>query len=96
MRLVLKILAVPFILITGLLYGVCKLFLILSGMMLGILSGLALLASIGILISSGWLPGLICVCIAFLISPFGLPKIAAWMTGKLGGVNYALRDFVTN
>lgn len=96
MRLVLKILAVPFILITGLLYGVCKLFLILSGMMLGILSGLALLASIGILISSGWLPGLICVGIAFLISPFGLPKIAAWMTGKLGGVNYALRDFVTN
>jgi hypothetical protein len=96
MRLVLKILALPFILVTGLLYGICKFLLIASGAVLGILSGIALLAAIGIMLSSGWLPGLICIGIAFLISPYGLPMIAAWMTGKLGGFNYALRDFVAS
>ena len=77
-------------------YGICKFLLIASGAVLGILSGIALLAAIGIMLSSGWLPGLICIGIAFLISPYGLPMIAAWMTGKLGGFNYALRDFVAS
>ena len=33
---------------------------------------------------------------AFLISPYGLPMAAAWLTGKIGGLNYALRDFLTS
>ncbi len=96
MRLVLKIFVLPFILITGIVYWMCKILLIMSGAVLGILSGIVFFAAIGIMFSSGWLPGLICISIAFLISPYGLPMIAAWMTGKLGGINYALRDFVTS
>ena len=94
MRLVLKILALPFIRVTGLLYGICKFLLIASGAVLGILSGIALLAAIGIMLSSGWLPGLICIGIAFLISPYGLPMAAAWLVGMIGGANHALKDFV--
>ena len=38
--------------------------------------------------------GAVVLTVAFLISPYGIPKLAAWLTGKLGGLNYALRDFV--
>ena len=39
MRLVFKILALPFVLITGILYLVCKFLVVSSGAVLGILSG---------------------------------------------------------
>ena len=43
MRLVFKILALPFVLVTGILYLVCKFLVITSGAVLGILSGIVLL-----------------------------------------------------
>lgn len=46
MRLVFKLLALPFILITGILYLVCKFLVITSGAVLGILSGIIFLASL--------------------------------------------------
>ncbi|MFR4415491.1 MAG: CD1845 family protein [Butyricicoccus sp.] len=30
------------------------------------------------------------------ISPYGLPMATAWLTGKIGGLNYALRDFLAS
>lgn len=94
MRLILKILAFPFMLITGILYIICKCLVIVSGAVLGILSGIILLVSVGILITSGIWAGAAWMAIAFLISPFGLPRLAVWLTGKLGGANYALKDFI--
>ena len=32
--------------------------------------------------------------IAFLISPFGLPKLAFWLLGKVQDLKYAIQDFV--
>ena len=96
MRLLLKIFALPFVLITGIVYWVCKVLLIMSGAALGILSCIAFFAAIGIMFASGWFQGIIFIGIAFLISPYGLPMIAARIVGTLGGVNYALRDFVAN
>lgn len=40
MRLVFKIVALPFVLVTGILYLVCKFLVITSGAVLGILSGI--------------------------------------------------------
>ena len=84
MRLIFKLLAFPFVLVTGLLYLVCKFLVIATGAVLGILSGIVFLASLVLF----WL------VIAFLISPYGLPMAAAWLVGMIGGANHALRDFV--
>ena len=96
MRLFFKILLLPFILITWILYGVCKLIVLASGMILGILSGLTLIAAVVLFFKTGVIPGVALLMVAFLISPYGIPKLAAWLTGKLGGLSYALRDFVTS
>ena len=96
MRLFFKILSLPFILITWILYGVCKLIVLASGMILGIVSGLTLVAAVVLFFKAGVIPSVAVLVIAFLISPYGIPKLAAWLTGKLGGLSYALRDFVTS
>ena len=96
MRLFFKILSLPFILITWILYGVCKLIVLASGMILGIVSGLTLVAAVVLFFKTGVIPGVALLMVAFLISPYGIPKLAAWLTGKLGGLSYALRDFVTS
>ncbi|MFR0838538.1 MAG: hypothetical protein ACLSHA_08295 [Neglectibacter timonensis] len=53
MRLVFKILALPFVLITGILYLVCKFLVVSSGAVLGILSGIIFLASLVLFFTAG-------------------------------------------
>ena len=38
--------------------------------------------------------GIIVLIFAFLISPFGLPMLAAWLLGKVQQLRYALRDWL--
>ena len=94
MRLIFKLLAFPFVLVTGLLYLVCKFLVIASGAVLGILSGIVFLASQVLFFTAGVWAGLAWLVIAFLISPYGLPMAAAWLVGMIGGANHALKDFV--
>ena len=94
MRLIFKLLAFPFVLVTGLLYLVCKFLVIASGAVLGILSGIVFLASLVLFFTAGVWAGLAWLVIAFLISPYGLPMAAAWLFGMIGGANHALKDFV--
>ncbi len=94
MRLIFKLLAFPFVLVTGLLYLICKFLVIASGAVLGILSGMVFLASLVLFFTAGMWAGLAWLVIAFLISPYGLPMAAAWLVGMIGGANHALRDFV--
>ena len=94
MRLIFKLLAFPFVLVTGLLYLVCTFLVIASGAVLGILSGIVFLASLVLFFTAGMWAGLAWLVIAFLISPYGLPMAAAWLVGMIGGANHALRDFV--
>ena len=94
MRLIFKLLAFPFVLVTGLLYLVCKFLVIASGAVLGILSGIVFLASLVLFFTAGVWAGLAWLVIAFLISPYGLPMAAALLVGMIGGANHALKDFV--
>lgn len=94
MRLIFKLLAFPFVLVTGLLYLIGKFLVIASGAVLGILSGIVFLASLVLFFTAGMWAGLAWLVIAFLISPYGLPMAAAWLVGMIGGANHALRDFV--
>lgn len=38
--------------------------------------------------------GIIVLIFAFLISPFGLPMLAAWLLGKVQQLRYALQDWL--
>ena len=94
MRLVGKLLALPFVMVTGILYLVCKFLVMASGTVLGILSGIMFLAALALFFAAGFWPGLSWLVVAFLISPYGLPMAAAWLTGMIGSINGALKDFV--
>ena len=39
--------------------------------------------------------GIAFLVLAFLVSPFGVPAIAAWLVDKLHWAKFALRDFIT-
>ena len=78
MRLLGKLLALPFVLVMGILYLVCK-FLVVSSVLFFI---------------AGFWPGLSWLVVAFLLSPYGLPMAAAWLVGMIGGVNGSLKDFI--
>ena len=69
MRLIGKLLALPFVLVTGILYLVCKFLVVVSGAVLGILSGIVFLAALALFFAAGFWPGLSWLVIAFLISP---------------------------
>lgn len=62
--------------------------------MLGLLSmGLALLG-LAVLVAYSPQNGLILLLIAFLISPFGLPKLTFWLLGKAQDLKFAIQDSV--
>lgn len=94
MRLILKLFALPFVMLTGILYLFCRFFVLASGAVLGILSGIVFLAAVALFFAAGFWPGMSWLIIAFLISPYGLPMLACWLVGMIGGINGALRDFI--
>lgn len=94
MRLILKMLVAPFVLITGILYLFCQFILIASGTVLGILSGVVFMAALTLFFVAGFWPGLSWLVIAFLLSPYGLAMVATWLIGIIGGINGTLRNFL--
>ena len=60
-----------------------KIYISVSGMILGILSFLVVLGSIAALIQKDATTFIQALVIAFLISPYGLPKIALWVTAYI-------------
>lgn len=60
MRLILKFIALPFMLATGILYLVCKFLVLASGAVLGIISGIVFLASLILFFTAGLWAGLSC------------------------------------
>lgn len=58
MRLIGKLLALPFVLVMGILYFVCKFLVVVSGAVLGIVSGIVFLAALVLFFAAGFWPGL--------------------------------------
>ena len=94
MRLILKLLAAPFALALTLASALFSFVLSVSGMILGLVSSLAFLASVLLLVTGQTTGGIAFMGAAFLISPFGLPALAGWLVKKLGGAGGALRSFI--
>jgi len=65
-----------------------------SGALLNIVSVLGSLLAVAVFFLSDRTGGLAILILAFLISPAGLPALAAWAVGGLGSVYCTMRNFI--
>lgn len=94
MRIVLKILAAPTMLLLTLTVAFCTFILMVTGVIFWILAVLVTIGAVLLFFSHQPAGGIAFLVIAFLISPYGLPALAAWFVGKLDGAKYLLQDFI--
>ncbi len=97
MRIVLKILAAPFVLALILAVAILVFLHGIAGAVLDVLCGLVVLLSLfALFIEKDTAYGLQGMIIAFCISPVGLPALAEWLIVKLDDFNYSLKCFITD
>lgn len=93
-KLLLKIVVAPVVLLLTLATWICVGLVYVSGLVLGLLSMVIALLGVAVLVTYSPQNGLILLVIAFLISPFGLPKLAFWLLGKVQDLKFAIQDLV--
>lgn len=95
MRLLLKILAAPLVVVlavgTALLAFLCG----IAEWLLNIVSGIIVLLALLAFVCGQFTNGGIALFLAFLVSPLGLPAVAGWVVDKLIDIDYSLRRFIT-
>ena len=94
LKLLLKIVVAPVILELTLFVWLCVGLVYVSGLVLGLISMVLALLGVAVLITYSPQNGIILMILAFLISPFGLPKVALWMLGKVQDLKYTIQDKV--
>ena len=96
MRIVLKILAAPFVLALTLAVAVLAFITCLASWALNILCLLCGVCGVfELFIQGNTSGGITALVLAFIVSPFGLPALAEWMIVKLDDLNYSLKCFIT-
>ncbi len=95
MKIILKILAAPFVLILTLTVAFMQFLFHISGWVFGLASGILGLIGVVTLFTGTVFNGIALLVIAFIVSPYGLPMLAVHLTVGLQKLNYALRDFIT-
>ena len=92
MRIIIKILLFPIVLALTLLVAFCRFFCLFSGMVLGIAAFLLFLLGIVVLFA-GRVDGFIgFLVLAWLVSPYGLPLAASWLTERVADFNHMLKS----
>ena len=94
LKLLLKILAAPVILLLTLAIWICVGGVYISGLVLGLISMVVALLGVAVLITYSPQNGLILLVVAFLISPYGLPMAAIWLLGKVQDLKFTIQDKV--
>ena len=94
MKLILKILVWPVIFALDLLTWIGALVLSHTAFLFGLASALITPAALLVLITTSVKNGVILLALAFLISPLGLPMLAARMLGGLASINTAMKTFL--
>ena len=92
MRIIIKILLFRIVLALTLLVAFCRFFCLFSGMVLGIVAFLLFLLGIVVLFA-GRVDGFIgFLVLAWLVSPYGLPLAASWLTERVADFNHMLKS----
>lgn len=94
MKLILKILVAPVIAILVIFIWLCALLLRLSAWVFGIVSTILGVLGLAVLILDNVTNGIIILVFAFLVSPMGLPMVAAWMIGQMQRFRYFVQDAI--
>ena len=94
MKFLLKILFAPIIVVLTLIIWTFALILRLSAWVLGIIGTVLGLLGLAILLLDSVTNGIIVLVIAFLVSPIGLPMLAAWTIGQMQMFRYFVQDTI--
>lgn len=94
MKFILKILFAPVIAVLVVLVSALALILNLSAWVFGIASTILGILGLAVLLLDNAVNGVIILIIAFLVSPVGLPMLAAWMLGQIQRFRYFIQDAV--
>lgn len=94
MKFVLKILFAPVIAVLVVLVSALALILNLSAWVFGVASTILGILGLAVLLLDNAANGVIILVIAFLVSPIGLPMLAAWMLGQIQRFRYFIQDAV--
>ena len=92
LKLLLKIVVAPVILVLTLFVWICVGIVYISG--LGLISMVIALLGVAVLLTCSLQNGIILLVMAFLISPFGLPLAAIWLLGKVQDLKFLIQDLV--
>lgn len=92
MRLILKILAAPLVAVLAIITWLFAFLLNLSSVVFGVAGTLLGICGVIIIFTNSVTIGIIVLVIAFLVSPFGLPMLAAWLLGQIQRLRYAIQD----
>ncbi len=94
MKPALKILAAPVALLLALTVALCSFLLSAVGFISWLASTAVFIGGLILLFTKHIGGGIAFIVIAFLVSPYGIPALAAWLLGILNTLRYTLRDFV--
>lgn len=94
MRILMKLLTAPIILVLMLFVWICSAMLYCSAFVFGLAGTIIGLLGLAVLVTYSVKNGVILLVIAFLVSPVGLPMAAAWLLGKIQDLRYAIQDQV--
>ena len=96
MRLILKLIAAPFIVLLTILVTVLLFLFSVSSFLLTTASIIMALLGVGLFFISYSVGGVIYLGIAFLLSPFGLQAVTGAVITGLNSLNLSLRQFITS
>lgn len=96
MRIILKILAGLATGLLALVVGVCSVVLLIAGFICWFLAVAAGIGGVVLLLTHHPAGGIAFLVIAFMVSPYGMPALIAWMVGKLNALRYSLKYFLLN
>jgi len=96
MKLLLKIIAAPFIAALTLFVWFCSAILYCSAYVLGLAGSLLGLLAVLVIVLDSVKNGLLLLLVAYLVSPLGLPMAAAWLLARVQDVKYTIIDALSD
>ena len=94
LKLLLKILVAPVILLLTVAIWICVGIIYISALALGLISMVVALLGVAVLITYSPQNGIILLVMAFLISPYGLPMTAIWLLSKVQNFQHLLQSII--
>lgn len=91
MKVILKVLTFPIVLILDLFTWICIGLISCSAILFKLASAILAILAVAVLLTYSVQNGLILLTLAFLASPLGIPMIAVWMLGGLQKISGAIK-----